>query len=340
MSDVWSQLQELTRPGRPLGAGSPYATRRDPRQFTPRQRRALAQRRRLHQALLAEWADWFAAGRTDRQALVLAGPPGLRDSPWEEALIEATGIPTPQWFFVSGDDFEQRLLRNLLADEAYDQLVPPEVLALERLVAPLDLAPLLREEVTALTDQAVHSSVALGRNLVVDGTLSRPEPADALLTRLGEADYTVRIVVVDAELEIVETRAHERWRQGREAASEEPAGAAPLAQLGGRLLPLCGLPDLYALDGASICLATARDLAERHGCVSEFVAYRVYAADGAPQPLEHRGRPAKGGILLEYEAYSAVATGLPPMSREVRHRAASGPARRDPRRRPEQGVGR
>ena len=206
-------------------------------------------------------------------------------------------------------------------------------------MAPLDLAPLLREEVAALTDQAVGSSVALGRNVVIDGTLSQAAPADALLTRLEAADYTVRIAVVDAELEIVETRVHERWRRGREE-SEERAGDAPTAQLGARLLPLCGLPDLYALDGASICLAMARDLAERHGCVTEFLAYRVYAADGSPQLLEHRGRPAKGGILLDHEAYSAVAAGLPPVSREFRHRVATSPARRDPRRQPEQGVGR
>jgi hypothetical protein len=268
---------------------------------------------------------------------VLAGPPGLRESPWPEALIEATGIPTPHWFFVGSEDFEDRLARDMLADEAFEQFAPPELLTLERLLRPLDLAPLVREEAAALTDEAVRASVALGRNLVIDGTLSQPAPAEALLKGLEEADYTVRIAVVDAELEIVETRVHERWRQGRGTTGigTEDGPSAPL-------VPLCGLPHLYALDGTSICLAMARDLAERHGCVTEYTAYRVDVADGAPQPLDHRGRSAMGGILLDHEAYSAVAAGLPPVIRETRSHAATSPARPAGRRtpRPERGAGR
>jgi hypothetical protein len=83
-----ARLQALSRPGAPLAADSPHATVNNPRWFVRRHGRpiALAERRVLHEKLLANWrADVEAA--TQKRAIVLAGPPGAGKSTALRALV-------------------------------------------------------------------------------------------------------------------------------------------------------------------------------------------------------------------------------------------------------------
>jgi hypothetical protein len=256
-------------------------------------RRAEAERRRARAKrvrTLAQWAASFPDGRRDRQALLLGGAPAAQASVWEQAMVEATGIPQPHWFVVGGDDFQDETLESLLEDQPF---LSPEELTGRRLLSTLQLAPLLRDELVALRQDAIHESVGQGRNLVVSGALEDPEPAAELLLRLERAEYTVRIA---------------------------------------------------AVDGPSLCLKVAYQLAEAHGCVTELSAFQLaFDEGGPPELLERRGRSAPGGMLLDHEAYSAIATGLPPVNLQpaVQSLAAARPrARREPQRRPEHGLGR
>ena len=161
-------------------------------------RRSGAARRQRTQAqrvrLLARWAASYPDGRNDRQALLLGGAPADQASVWEQAMLEATGIPGPQWFSVGGDDFQDGALQSMFEDEPF---VSPEQLTADRLLSTSQLAPLLRDEVLGLREEALRSSIAEGRNLFVPDALREPEPAGQLLLRLEQADYTVRIAAVD-----------------------------------------------------------------------------------------------------------------------------------------------
>jgi hypothetical protein len=246
-------------------------------------RRASDAARRQRARTLARWVASFPDGRNDRQALLLGGAPADQASVWEQAMIEATGIPAPHWFSLRDDSFQDETLEQLLEDQPF---ATPEELTGRRLASALQLAPLLRGD-------ALDDSIDRGRNLAIGGALEEPESAAELLLRLERAEYTVRIA---------------------------------------------------AVDGPSLCLKIAYQVAEMHGCVTELSAFQLaFDEGGPPELLERRGRSAAGGILLDHEAYSAIATGLPPVILQPSAQpaaAARPPARREAQRRPEHGVGR
>lgn len=72
-------LARLSERGSPLGLGSPHATVRNPRWFDAHGN-ALTARALLHRRLLAEYRDAFPDVKSERRAVVLAGPPGAGKS--------------------------------------------------------------------------------------------------------------------------------------------------------------------------------------------------------------------------------------------------------------------
>jgi chloramphenicol 3-O-phosphotransferase len=336
----WRELQRLSGVGRPLGPDSEHRTRVNRQLFVPGDGwplQPIGARRALHQGLLRAWRQRYPHRPGERRAIVLAGPPGAGKSTACAALMDASGIPRAHWAVIGNDDFKDQLLLRLLADGAYDRLVPPEVReALDGRVWPRELTSLLHEEAGTLAQRATDIALATDRNVVIDGTLGNRENSEDLLARLGAADYEVTIAAVDAPLHVAEARVWNRYL-GDYLVAENGTATGATATLGPRPIPLEQLAHLYDDERSSLCLGVALELAGTQGCVAEFQAFRVEDADGPPVPTDFRGRRSLDGPVADEEALGAVATAarsVPPRAR-TRDAAPPGrPARRpgDPRR--------
>ena len=201
------ELERFAEPGGPLARDSRYATVNNPRFFRHGEHapEPTRERRELHARLLAEW-EAASPGATGRQAIVLAGPPGAGKSSSQKALIDATGIPEEDWRIVNNDDFKDQLLLSALDDGSYERdLLPPELAQSGERVWPRELATLVHDEAGMLADEARKRSIEQGTNVVIDGTLSWEPGANDLMDELDRAGYTVRVAVVDAPQDVVQS---------------------------------------------------------------------------------------------------------------------------------------
>lgn len=326
----WRRLQRLSAAGRPLGHDSRFRTRADSRLFLPQDvwpLEPIGARRALHSELLEAWQQRFPQRTGERRAIVLAGPPGAGKSTACAALMDASGVPRAHWSVIGNDDFKDQLLLRLLADGAYDRLVPPEVLeALDGRVWPRELASLLHEEAGTLAYEATELALDTDRNVVIDGTLGNRAHSQDLLAQLGAADYEVTIAAVDAPLHAAQERVWNRYL-GDYLAAENGTATGATALLGPRPIPLEQLAHLYDDERSSLCLGVALDLARRDGCVAEFQAFRVEEAVGAPVPTDFRGRLSLDGPVADEEALGAVATAARSAPPQARTRDAAPPGR-------------
>ena len=297
-----ARLQQLSRPGGPLGADTPYATVRNPAWFVANGRPRSA-RRQLHGQLLERWRDAEPDVARDRQALLLAGPPGAGKSTAQHNLAESLGVALERWRVINSDDFKDLLLQAALADGSIEQLTPPELRELEaqgERFWPRELAAIVHDEAGQLVSRATSETIAGGENVIIDGTLSDPERARQLTDRLHEAGYTVRIASVDGPQDVIDQRISHRWRTDYLAA-ETGAAEGLAAELGGRWVPSEVANRLYERPEESRCATVARDLATSHPAIIDHYAYRVERADGAPEQTSHTGRSRPGAAQLSGE---------------------------------------
>jgi predicted ABC-type ATPase len=297
-------VRELSRPGGPLAPSAPTASANNPAWFMPGQR-PLSGRRRLHARLLGEHREQFAHARDQRQAIVLAGPPGAGKS---TVLRRLLGADIPEWLVADADEFKHALLRTALRDGTYGGfLVPPRVRELEAIgqrFAPLELASLVHEESSLLAKQARAAAIGDGLNIVVDTVLSHEASALALGAELEQAGYRVRVVDVETTYAISAARVEQRWREvTRDFLADERSTG-----LGGRWVPSEYTRALFpdGLDGHSVCEGVARTLAERCPAVDRYELHRVSDPADAPSLELALARPRPGVGMVDAEAATAA----------------------------------
>lgn len=325
-------LARLSVDGEALSPTSPHATIRNPAWFDQVLNEPTAARDQLHRHILATARERSAHVPRERQAIVLAGPPGAgKTSVLTQVLAQRRGPESDleNWRTLNSDDFKDELLEQALADGTYEAfLKAPAVRELEaqgERFHPRELAALVHEESSLLNRAAVDHAVRDGQNIILDGTLAKTTRADEMLRTLARAGYDVTIVDVEAPREVTQQRVANRWRDGYlEAEHRITSGEEP--GLGGRWVPASFSGSLYPAgrDERSVCEDVARQVAERHPVVRELHTYRVTAVDGAPHPDTMRGRVA-GGPLLDAETYTARRVAARANPAATRHRTPTPP---------------
>lgn len=293
-------MRELSRPGGPLDSRGPNATVNNPAWFRrPTQPRGA--RGELHDRLAEEYRAQFADVRTERRAIVLAGPPGAGKSTVQRAIL---GDDAKDWLVIDADEFKRALLRTALDDGSYEDFVTPEAVrelqAGGERFAPLELASLVHEESSQIARKVRMDAVDAGLNIVVDTVLSGEGSARELGAQLEEAGYRVRVVDVETTYEISAARVEQRWRDVTRSflAAELDGG------LGGRWVPSEYTRGLFPpeLGGRSVCEGVARMLAEQCAVVERLDVYRVQDPAASPAPVSALVRREPGGLLIDATA--------------------------------------
>jgi predicted kinase len=289
-----AHLERLCVDGGPLTTASPHASTNNPDWFdrsggSPVPTRS---RRDFHQRLLREFRDAKPAVRRDREAIVLAGPPGAGKSTAQEQLIAATGRSADHFRVINSDDFKDRLLQQALQDGSYrGHLMPPEVQRAEAAgeqFHPRELASLVHEESGMLASEATNRAIRRGENVVIDGTLSHQESARKLFRQLENAGYKVQVASVEAPLPVTQARIAHRWRTGYRGAATGTAKEPLDRELGGRTVPAGFTKSLYPKDpNQSRCREVAEWAKKRFRSIKQLKRYRVDVPKGTPMPERH-----------------------------------------------------
>jgi chloramphenicol 3-O-phosphotransferase len=227
----------------------------------------------------------------DRRAIVLAGPPGAGKS---TVLAETLAGHRPEWLIVDADEFKIGLLRAALADHSYEGFIKPAVVRdLElggEIFLPLELAPLVHDESSALAVALRDEAVEQGMNVVIDSVLWNIPAAIELGRRLDEAGYEIDVVDVEVSYELSQRRTAARWREARSAY----AGG-----LGGRWVPSEYSRAVFSeVSGRALSQTAAERLAET--CPAVIRLRRFWTpTENAPTRLEiERTRNRRGAPLL------------------------------------------
>jgi predicted ABC-type ATPase len=291
-------VREWARAGGPLSPASKSATINNPEWFvrTPDGvHRPRAQRKQLHDRLVTVYRNLFPDVRTEKKAIILAGPPGAGKS---TVLAEVLGANRSAWLTVDADEFKRALLITAIKDGSYDRaILPPEVRAAETVgerFYPLELASLVHEESSQLATRLRDEAIRDGSNLVVDTVLSSPDKAVALGQQFADAGYTVEVIDVEVPFELSEARIASRWQQSYERALEG------FDELGGRWVPSEYARSVYAGPaGRSLPELAAERLAETGASVMRFRRYNT-PAEGQPRTLDvDKSRTAVGSPLID-----------------------------------------
>ena len=288
-------LRDLTGAGGAINAESSHASQRNPEWFDQETGRPLADRDRAHREMISGFRAESPNVRRDRQAILLAGPPGAGKTTAQDELFESTGTTADDWRILNADDFKDRVFKRALDDGSYDsRLTPPEVSASEAAgekVWPRERAALVHEESSIIMKRARDQSVRLGENVIIDGTLSNADAGTKLVKRLEEQGYSVRIALVDGPRDVTEARVAYRWNRGYESAvNGVPDPKDPdLLTLGGRWVPAEVTDALYR-DGNddSICASSAQTIAKSSTSVTQLDVYRITEPGGRPELVEQR----------------------------------------------------
>jgi len=319
-------VRAWARAGGPLSPASERATVNNRDWFTrgpdgsvqPR-----AARRLLHARLVDEYRAHFPDVRSEKKAIILAGPPGAGKS---TVLADVLGADRSAWLTVDADEFKRALLTEAIKDGSYDRaILPPEVRAAEAAgekFFPLELASLVHEESSFLATQLRDMAMRDGQNVVIDTVLSSPEKAVELGQRFAAAGYSVEVIDVEVPFELSEARIAGRWQQSYERAL---AGAD---ELGGRWVPSEYARSVYAgPEGRSLPEVAAARLADTGATVMRYRRYNT-PAEGQPRTLEvDQSRTAFGRPLIDTaraQARATVAQSFPTRNR------ARGPERGGP----------
>lgn len=327
-------LTALSVDGEPLSATCPHATTRNPVWFSPATGRATPERMELHRAILTSALEQTAHVPKDHQAIVLAGPPGAgKTRVLEEVLSrsrDGAQADPANWRTLNSDDFKDDLLDHAIADGSYETFLKAPVIrdleAAGEKFYPRELAALVHGESSFLMRQATAQALALGQNIVIDGTLSRSTRAHQMLEELARAGYEVSVVDVEAPREVTQERVAARWRHDY-LAVESGTATGPTATLGGRWVPTSFSGALYGAgrDDRSVCEDVAAEVAARHQVVRQFDLYRVTGVDASPTHVARRGRVGDSD-LLDAATYAAQSVGAPSPARHTTPKAPEAPS--------------
>lgn len=318
-------VRAWARAGGPLSPASERATVNNRDWFTRESDGSVqprAARRLMHARLVDEYRAHFPDVRSEKKAIILAGPPGAGKS---TVLADVLGADRSAWLTVDADEFKRALLTEAIKDGSYDRaILPPEVRSAEAAgekFFPLELASLVHEESSLLATQLRAAAMRDGQNVVIDTVLSSPEKAVELGQRFAAAGYSVEVIDVEVPFELSEARIAGRWQQSYERAL---AGAD---ELGGRWVPSEYARNVYAgPEGRSFPEFSAEQLAETGPTVMRFRRFNT-ASEGQPRTVHvDKSRTAFGRPLVDTALVQTRATA-----------AQSFPTSRKPARGPEIG---
>jgi len=271
-------IRALSQPGQPLAPDAPTASIYNPAWFDLDAPTLTAQAARtsLHDVLLGQVLSGPA--NRDRQAIVLAGLPGAGKS---TVLRQITGEMAASFLGLDADEFKIMLLDQTLHDGTYESwLEPAEIRHLEaqgEKFFPLEMASLVHEESSFLTNLAQRMALATGTNVIIDTVLSDTNKALALGRRLDRAGYTIRVIDVEVPYELSHSRIISRWEQAY------LDGLAGRTQMGGRWVPSEFTRSVFdGPDGRSRSEAAAERLAHDCQAVTRFQRFRTTVESGQP----------------------------------------------------------
>ncbi|MFJ9249375.1 zeta toxin family protein [Streptomyces sp. NPDC101776] len=276
----YRQLEAALRAGH-LRQNSPYATVNNPAWFAwvENEPIALPQRRLVQNEIVARELQQSDLIDRSRVAIVTAGPPGAGKSHIENDVRDRLN-PGGTWRVVDPDKFKSLLLRQAIEDGSYSSLIPPGL----ETAHPLELAPLVHEESSALASQIREFSIRQGESVVIDGTLKGREKAERLVSYLVESDYLVHLVDVETTRVISLKRVFKRWYAGYRAAMMSVSSGAPRsAVMGGRWVPSSFVRELFQVGHTSICEQVVEDVCLIHDDVKvQLERWRTNHEDSDP----------------------------------------------------------
>lgn len=173
---VAAELAALTAHGGPAGTKSPRATYQ---QFADSPSRAQMRR----DIITGYLADELAPSAGVRKAIITAGVPGAGKS---TAVHTILGPEASQYRHVDADVIKDALLDHAVATGLYADLLGRR-LADDKPVAPRELAALVHNESTQISDTVRRHVLTSGEPIVIEGTLTWPGLVDTLLTELQDA---------------------------------------------------------------------------------------------------------------------------------------------------------
>lgn len=251
-------LEHMCAPGQPLHVEARDASWRLHTPFGVGPHGAIydAERLRLHEAVIETYLSEHGGTvpRDGLAAIVTAGPPGAGKS---TALDSDSNYKT--WRRIDADRVKTMLLdfdvTALGSRSPYRDLLDT-VLPDGSSLMPMELAGLVHHESTRIADEIADRCRAEGENLIIEGTLAWSDQGDRLAHQFATSGYeSLRLVLVEAEMDVVIERALSRWWQGRAAGA--PGGRFTPAAAIAALYDLSDTPDADASD-LTVCAAHAR----------------------------------------------------------------------------------